>query len=176
MKLINRREIGLVSALFFPILFSPPALANLISTDLVELGKEYYQAGDYSRAIHELSKALLADPADEEAKKYLNKMGLKDGVYHQDKTPIDKIADLSNEVVNYQQQLSDLEQANVQHLQAKEALEQQNASLQESASSQNTENEILRRKLDQAHDDIKIQGKQTQEELAAAAKTAEKKE
>ncbi len=53
----------------------------MIARELVDKAKGYYAQGDYANAIHEFSKALLADPDNEEAREYLDKMGVQGGYY-----------------------------------------------------------------------------------------------
>lgn len=81
----------------------PPARADgLISDYLLSKGKDYFEQGKYRLAIHELSKVLLVDPDCQEAKDYLMRMGIKEGIYGRQHPPLEQIADLSGEIVYYQ--------------------------------------------------------------------------
>jgi len=58
--------------LFFPFLFfSNTCFPSSSSEVLRELGKKYYLRGNYEQAVHELNKAVIADPADTVALAYL---------------------------------------------------------------------------------------------------------
>ncbi len=82
-----------------------PAGASLLSDELTDTGIEYYYDGLYADAIHELSKALLADPDDHRAMKFLRLMGLSGGIYGPGETMLARTGDLANRVIAYHQTL-----------------------------------------------------------------------
>jgi chromosome segregation ATPase len=79
---------------------------------LANLGKKYYDGGQIDEAIHEFSKALIVDPNNVLAKKYLNKLGLSQGLYSPAKTTTTQIADLTKNIRKYQQKVTTLEKKN----------------------------------------------------------------
>ena len=93
---------------------------SMIAEDKVKDGKAFYEEGDYQRAIHEFSKALLVDPNNKEAREYLHKMGLEDGIYGRQNPPLKQITEMSTEIKGYKATVSDLEKDN----QAKDELAQ----------------------------------------------------
>ncbi|MDP2939491.1 MAG: hypothetical protein Q8O13_05395 [Candidatus Omnitrophota bacterium] len=66
----NKGFLVIGGILFFLILINP-AFAS-VDDFLVELGKKYYANKDYSEAGHEFNKALILNPDNKEAVKYLN--------------------------------------------------------------------------------------------------------
>ena len=67
----------LLMCFFFAGLFGVPGVRaeSLVGDDLTKEGIQYYEKGEFMPAIHTLSKALLADPKNEQAKAYLKKNG-----------------------------------------------------------------------------------------------------
>ena len=56
---------------FLFLLFCRLCFASEASDVLLQIGKKYYLRGNYEQAVHELNKALMADPSDQLAKAYL---------------------------------------------------------------------------------------------------------
>lgn len=66
---------GIISFMFVFVFSSFGFAQKLKAGDyLFQLGKEYYDHGDYPQALHELSKALMADPVNEKAAVYVAKI------------------------------------------------------------------------------------------------------
>ncbi|HBR14248.1 MAG TPA: hypothetical protein DD723_01715 [Candidatus Omnitrophica bacterium] len=82
---------------------------NEMGEFLTDLGESYYNQGDTQEAIHEFSKALLVDPSNEKAKRYLKELGLDQGLYKGIKTRSSQVAELADQVKGYKQQVTDLE-------------------------------------------------------------------
>ncbi|MCB9747278.1 MAG: hypothetical protein H6755_02605 [Candidatus Omnitrophica bacterium] len=76
---------------------------------LVEVGIEHYKNDQIEYAIQEFSKALMLDPRNEEARYYLNEMGLKDGLYDVSRTRVTEIAGLSYQILDFKDQVQELE-------------------------------------------------------------------
>lgn len=61
----------------------PPQLAQAVSPSpsqyLIEIGQKYYDQGCYQEALHEFSKALIADPKNADAQYYINKIKAEKG-------------------------------------------------------------------------------------------------
>lgn len=71
-----RKEVivSIITYLALVLAFSQAAVAQehpRVAEFLFETGKEYYEQGDYEQALHELGKALLADPDHVKALKYI---------------------------------------------------------------------------------------------------------
>lgn len=76
---------------------------------LIDLGKKYHEAGDAQEAVHEFSKALLIDPNNAEAKKYLAEYGLSEGLYKPAKLKNSERISLGDQVNGFTQKISELE-------------------------------------------------------------------
>lgn len=109
---------AVLSIFIFALVFlsSPlPSLAqeaNEITQYLTEKGIAFFRQGRKRQAIHEFSKALLVDPENKTAKKYLKKMGFDRGIYGELNSPIDQILELNEERNFLNSQVSELEQSN----------------------------------------------------------------
>jgi len=128
-KILCRSLFLLVAAgLFLP--FACLAGEGMVARDLAKVGVAHYEAGRYEDAIHELSKVLLLEPRNETALAYLRKMGIEGGVYGYNATPVNRVAELGEEILGYQQQLEELEQQRVVDQEHAQQLEAQKADLQ----------------------------------------------
>lgn len=85
---------------------------SLVVGELIKTGKELYENGQYEDAIHEFSKVLLVESRNEDALFYLKEMGLDGGVYGSQKTAIDHIYDLNEEIIAHRNELQKLEDQN----------------------------------------------------------------
>ena len=65
---------GIIGKIFIiaTVFFNLNAFASEASRYLVEIGRSYYQQGNYPEAEHEFKKALMADAQDPQAQYYLN--------------------------------------------------------------------------------------------------------
>lgn len=81
---------------------------SLVAAELINMGKEFYENGQSKEAIHEFSKALLIDPHNEDALFYLKEMGVEGGVYGYQKTALDYIYELNEEIIAHQNSLQNL--------------------------------------------------------------------
>ena len=112
MKTLQQFSIRFLIAFFLSFSFSQTSYAepqNTPANFLVDVGKDHYAKGQKAEAIHELSKALILDPENAEAKKYLHKLGVEEGLYTSKRTSTDQIADLSQHVNTYKQKIVELE-------------------------------------------------------------------
>lgn len=105
------------------------AQGSMVVQELIKMGKGFYESGHYEKAIHEFSKALLVEPYNEEALKCLEKMGVDGGVYGYQKTAVDHIYELSEEIAAYQNDLQALEAQKNAQQEYNAKLEQQKAYL-----------------------------------------------
>lgn len=109
---INNKFYRLVPALLMiggMLFFCPHASAkSLVAQELIQMGKELYENGSHEEALHEFSKVLLIEPRNEEALSYLEKMGFDDGIYGRRKSPLFDLYALNVEIVEYQQQIDQL--------------------------------------------------------------------
>ena len=123
-------------------IFSANAFAvwDMVTAELIHEGKEHYDNGRYEDAIHEFSKVLLSDPRNQEALSYLNRMGLTEGVYGARSNPVDRIYQLSEEILAYQKDLNLLESQNESHRQGNMRLKQR---LQETIAQKEEEKQRL---------------------------------
>ncbi|MBF0386029.1 MAG: hypothetical protein HQL27_09200 [Candidatus Omnitrophica bacterium] len=80
--------------IIFGFAFSPAVEAaerNYPAQFLVEIGKSELKKGKLNDAVHEFSKALMVDPENKEAKKQLEKLGFKEGLYSPSVTTASKL-------------------------------------------------------------------------------------
>jgi len=107
----------MLGAALFPLVSadSYPDGSIMIAQELVAKAKGYYDKGDYSNAVHEFNKALLADPDNEVAREFLEKMGVEGGYYGR---PINRklkmIDQLNKDLRWYQEQMGRLEEEKLQ--------------------------------------------------------------
>jgi len=85
------------------------AFLSLASGFFTEKGKQFYKEGKEDDAIKEFSKAIQSDPTNEEARKYLEKMGVSSAVYDLPESNQVKLAKLAQESKVYQDKLNDTE-------------------------------------------------------------------
>jgi len=120
--------------LFFPQVAaaSYPDGSIMIAQELVSKAKGYYDKGDYSNAIHEFNKALLADPDNEEAREYLEKMGVQGGYYGRPvNLKLKMIEQLNRDLHWYQEQMGLLEEEKLQKEQRVRHLTEEQQGLEE---------------------------------------------
>lgn len=99
-------SLGLMTA---GLLIEPAWGQTSITHYLIEEGINHYNTGNYDQAIHQLSKALLADPSNPKAKFYLQKMGLSEGLYGTHLTPLDHVSQLSQDIQRMHLEVDQLE-------------------------------------------------------------------
>ncbi|MFH1199346.1 MAG: PKD domain-containing protein [Candidatus Omnitrophota bacterium] len=75
------------------------AFTNSVSDYLYEYGVDRYQAGDIPDAIHELKKALIANPANDKARSLLNKITPSNVITTQVKINSSPVADAGKNMV-----------------------------------------------------------------------------
>jgi len=109
MNMKYKLSICSIVSILFTYLLPNQTWATLLSDALTDKGIDYYYEGQYDEAIHELSKALLADPDDKRALKYLQLMGLSWGAYGPGETLIERTGALADQVVAYRHALADKE-------------------------------------------------------------------
>jgi len=112
----------------------------MASGHFVAEGRAYYEQGNHKRAIDSFSKALLSDPDNEEAKEYLNKLGVSGSIYLGKGTQLDEITRLSRTVSELQAQ--------------NQVATQEAASLQQTVVGLQIEKSGLENDLDQKREEI----------------------
>lgn len=117
---------------------------GLVSDELVNVGKMYYEMGDRQRAIHELTKALLVDPTNKEAVDLLAKMGAEDILYTNGNPDMLQVSEY---VRGYKDRIAALEQENVQKDQQNQSLQEAIDGLKDSISGKEQENQFLLSKI-----------------------------
>ncbi len=160
--------------LLFPSL--PASGEGLVAADLLETGKGFYEKGYYSRAIHEFSKVLLVDPDNVEAKAYLAKLGLKEGLYGRQITPLQQVGRLGQEIVGYQGQVSTLADEKAQEEERNRQLAADMASVEQSLQDKTAEAENIRQEADAAQKAADQRVAESEKTAAAMKTKAERKQ
>ena len=135
-------------------LFTPFLWSGLISNDLTNRGKKYLNEGNLTMAIHEFSKAILADPQDQEARYYLRKLGLKEGLYSWEETPLSSMGQLTEKVYRYKQKMSQLKKGNQAKDELNQSLKENQEKLQKTLQSKDVENQQLRGKVNDREKEV----------------------
>jgi chromosome segregation ATPase len=128
--------------------------SSLIAEHLVMEGKNYYASGDYARAIHELSKALLIDPHNAEAQYYLNQLGAAAGVLlGRGSSSMSQMAHMSRNLEWYKTELSKKERDNIEKARLAQTLQAEREKLHQKLVNREQENKVLQQKIGdvQAH-------------------------
>ncbi len=121
---------------------------SLIADYLVTEGKNYYVAGDYAKAIHELSKALLVDPNHEEAQYYLNKLGATASLLlGRRSSKISQLNQMARNVEVYKNELVKLERDNMKKTKLTELMQKEREKLNQILVSKEEENKGLKEKI-----------------------------
>ncbi|HPN55287.1 MAG TPA: hypothetical protein PLD92_00410 [Candidatus Omnitrophota bacterium] len=122
--------------------------SSLIADHLVMEGKNYYASGDYARAIHELSKALLIDPHNAEAQYYLNQLGAAAGVLlGRGSSSMSQMAHMSRNLEWYKAELAKTERDNIEKARLTQALEAEKERLNQKLVNREKENKVLQQKI-----------------------------
>ena len=153
MKNINYKII--ISLMFITLMATPCWAVSLISQDISKRAIELYEQGAYGKAVHEFSKALLADPNNQEALMYLNKMGLEGGIYSQGATPQAAIGGMVADIQDYQRSVSDLQHQVSMEQENALALEKDKDALQGVVARQETEKKALIGEIDNVNEELK---------------------
>jgi len=126
--------LAVLGGLVFPLASaaSYPDGSIMIAQELIDKAKGYYDKGDYSNAIHEFNKALLADPDNQEAREYLEKMGVQGGYYGRPvNLKLKMIEQLNQDLHWYQEQMGRLEEEKLQKEQRVRQLSEERQGLEE---------------------------------------------
>ncbi len=131
--------------LFIPVFFLTLSIqisyvaASNVADFLNDKGREAYTKGDTATAIHEFSKVLLVDPNNAMAKEYLEKLGLRRGVYGLSPSPASpkQPAMMQKELEDYQVRIQALEKTNSENLAAAQQLEAEKANLSKTLEAKN---------------------------------------
>lgn len=110
-------------SLIFLLLASLGGAEGLITADLLEKAKAYYDKGEYTQAVHEFSRVLLVDPYNKEAKVYLNQLGLSEGLYGRQTPPLQQVTEMGQEIVGYQGQVTALAEESARQSQRSQQLQ-----------------------------------------------------
>lgn len=139
------------------------AESSLIADSLLIEGKGLYAAGEYEKAIPLFSKALLIQPRNKEALEYLKKMGLNGGIYGSQKTMIDRIYDLIDDIELYRQDLRALEEQSRFQVEQTEQVKQQKQYLEELIQQKEQEKQQLMEKSEEFYAVAVMKGKEVAE-------------
>ena len=155
--------LSLLLAVFLPV----PAFAavSMVSEDLCRKGKFYYERGDYAKAVHELSKAILVDPKNEEARGYLQQLGIKDGLYGRQNPPLSQIAALAHDIQQYKREVQSLEEKTRKQAGLNKLLEQDKQYFRQAILNKETENQILKEKVVTVEQDAAVRQKESRKAL-----------
>jgi len=95
------------------VLFSVPFVFaksnNEGSKYLFQTGLRAIERGDYQAGIHEMKKALMIDPTNEEVRLKLEDLGVSEGFYTGSKTHLSQLAEMSLEIVERKNKIERLE-------------------------------------------------------------------
>ncbi len=139
--------INLVLMVFSVVSFS--AESKLVVDDLVKEGKIFYQRGDHEQAIHEFSKALILDPDNKEAKKYLKKMGISEkGLYQPENPEITRHLRQSQEIDDYKNLVNAIKDETFHQKQLNEKLQNEQVALKDIIVKKEHRNHALKVELD----------------------------
>jgi len=132
---------------------------SIVSEYLTEEGKNLYESGNADEALKSFSKAILADPNNEEAKEYLKEMGIEEGLYNQPISPTQRIINLKGEVDNRKEEILDLEikknEQDIKYNQMRGELTSENTKLRQTAESQKGKIENLNLEVHVVKSDLK---------------------
>ncbi|MCA9399725.1 MAG: hypothetical protein KC618_08245, partial [Candidatus Omnitrophica bacterium] len=115
---------------------------------LVEVGIDHYNKGEVEQAIHEFSKALMLNPDHPVALEYLDRFGIRGGIYHGSATQNSQMADLARYVQKYRNQLDYLEYQNMEMEQRMNGLKTDNDTLVKQRQANDLVMERMQNKLD----------------------------
>lgn len=175
MAFMKIRILIIILLMMIGLSLSASAMANLgmISEDLLKSGKESFEQGDYQKAIHQFSKALLADPKNLEAKQYLNTLGLKDGLYGRQSSTISQMSTLSQDLMKYKARVAVLEQETTRQYQTNQNLIQEKENLNQYIEEREEEKSLLAEELGTVNAESEAKQKHIQE-LESLAKQKER--
>jgi len=134
---------------------------SMLSMHLLKEGKIYFKKGDRERAIDTLSKAVLVDGNNDEARAYLEKLGITGGFYGQQETPLSRVAHLNDEIKEYQQIVAQLRQQGEEQSELARQLQVEKEQLSQNLNDIESANEgladqirILQKEIDTDRSDI----------------------
>lgn len=141
-----------VSVIF---LITSPAFcrSKMAAESLVKTAKKHYDNHDYAKAIHEFSKALMADPQNEEAKYYLDLLGIEGGVYGRQETPLSRINHLVEDISAYQQAIKNLEEQRAEVERINRLMQEDQEYLQQVIRSKDEENINILQQMKEVQDE-----------------------
>lgn len=151
MSTIFKHHLSFLAIFLFLVLGCPGHLRadqrSLVSQELVKVGKMYYELGDYQRAIHELTKALMVDPTNNEAMVFLDQMGVENILYSNGKP---KMLEVAEYVRGFKERIATLEEQNSKKEDQNQSMQDAINGLQNSITSTQQENEFLLSKIKEA--------------------------
>ncbi len=107
------------------------AKGSMVAGHLVQEGIQAYKEGYHREAIHNFSKALLVEPGQAEALRYLRLMGIPEGIYGTGESSMTMEMKLDQAVVEYESRIAELRQENEQQRLDKERLIAEQEQLQQ---------------------------------------------
>ena len=169
MKKINVSLIIISLTLILPIAPVYADGSNMVAQYLTNLGKAYYDEGDFVSAIHEFSKAVMIAPNNALAQDYLKRFGVSGGYYARSESQISHVSRLSRYLEKYKKQVETLEKIKKKQGRINDALVEDKVELKQVISNKAVENRDLRK-------EIKAFEQKVEEEIAQRNKVLEESE
>ncbi|MCK5580074.1 MAG: tetratricopeptide repeat protein [Candidatus Omnitrophica bacterium] len=164
-----------VGMMFYPL----PAFANtsLVAQYLVAEGVHYYRQGEYANAVHEFSKALLLDPNNEDAQRYLNELDINAGLlYGKKKTRSLRSGRLDRRPEWYEKRIAALEKKHKRRVNVTLSIKEEQEALQKKVDEKRKENASLRQEVKQIKKKYQSLSAKDRVLLESTAKMAQEKE
>ncbi len=136
----------LTVAAFLSGIFVPAAAAAtdpVMGKYLVRMGKQYYKHGDMASAVHEFTKAMLVDPGNQEAQKYLNLITMDGGYFVRTEDRGTNVEALVSVLEDYETKIKELSREKHQQVKINQLLKKDKERLQQIISARTRENEGL---------------------------------
>ena len=144
---------------------SPGEAASLVAEQLNLIGQKHFENGDYEEATREFSKALLVESENKTALEYLNRMGIKRGIYG---GQLSKESQLSEYIRDYQQHIHELEQQKKESIRLNQLLLEEKKKFQNAVITKEKYNGVLRQKITDIQKEVEFLSAQKQKLLNKA--------
>jgi len=138
--------ICLIVSAFLMNTFIPVAMAAsdpVMGKYLVRMGKLYYKQGDLASAVHEFTKAIMVDPGNREAQKYINRITMDGGYFVRKEDRSKNVEALVSVLEDYETKIRSLSKEKHQQMKINVLLKQDKEKLHRIISARNQENADL---------------------------------
>jgi len=138
--------ICLVVSAFLLNTFIPVAMAAsdpVMGKYLVRMGKLYVKQGDLASAVHEFTKAIMVDPGNREAQKYINRITMDGGYFVREEDRGKNVEALVSVLEDYEAKIRSLSKEKRQQMKINVLLKQDKEKLHRIISARNQENADL---------------------------------